>query len=467
MPADFVVVVPSGTHQKAAEKALIKDNMVNINGCDDQFYRYKCPQLVATCPNAHASKMVKMALVNIDDVSQSLQRPPSWLPNYIGYTWSAKAEYNKNKQPGENCFISGNYKAEVLNEVVTKFVEEWVLCPRCNNPELNMKVKKKKGGDGSIKFDCSACGYSGKQKKEIMASLPKMTAHIFNNPPSTDTGTQKIEAKQDEEERAAKEGGGGGEKKAKKKDETEEERAERKAREKEEKAARKAEKAAKKEAKKAEKEAKKAEKEAASPRAEPEPEPADAESEADSAREDRLAKMGDGSMTPREGSMTPRPGDAAPEETPAAKLAAAVEAEASADDLAALFATQSEGLDKTAAVSLLFTALCSSGWKPAFKMLKTHKKLIAATVSDEAAQTCVLGWMTEYVGAKIAADDSGKEGKALAKLLHSMYELDQLEEDVRAPFLPVLFPPSSCLCLCDGCRPLPPLLPFFVPLSLR
>ena len=36
-----------------------------------------------------------------------------------------------------------------------------------------------------------------------------------------------------------------------------------------------------------------------------------------------------------------------------------------------------------------------------------------------------------YGGAKIAADDSGKEGKALAKLLHSMYELDQLEEDVR------------------------------------
>ena len=59
-----------------------------------------------------------------------------------------------------------------------------------------MKVKNKKGGQGSIKFDCSACGYSGKQKKEIMVALPKMTQHIFNNPPSKDTGTQKIEAKQ-------------------------------------------------------------------------------------------------------------------------------------------------------------------------------------------------------------------------------------------------------------------------------
>lgn len=63
-----------------------------------------------------------------------------------------------------------------------------------------MKVKNKKGGQGTIKFDCSACGYSGKQKPEIMAALPKMTQHIFNNPPSADTGTQQIEAKQDAEE---------------------------------------------------------------------------------------------------------------------------------------------------------------------------------------------------------------------------------------------------------------------------
>ena len=68
------------------------------------------------------------------------------LPNYIGYTWSCKAEYNKNKPEGENCYVSGNYTAEALNEVVTKFVQEWILCPKCNNPELNMKVKAKKGG---------------------------------------------------------------------------------------------------------------------------------------------------------------------------------------------------------------------------------------------------------------------------------------------------------------------------------
>jgi translation initiation factor 2 beta subunit (eIF-2beta)/eIF-5 len=143
---DYVKVVPTGTQQAACAQALAKDQMVNINGSEDQFYRYKMPQLVCTVPNAHASKMVKTSLVNIEAVSTSLQRPPSYLPNYIGYTWSAKAEYNAKKNEGENCYVSGNYKAEELNEVVTKFVKEWVLCPKCNNPELNMKVKKKKGG---------------------------------------------------------------------------------------------------------------------------------------------------------------------------------------------------------------------------------------------------------------------------------------------------------------------------------
>ena len=77
MPADFVVVVPTGTQMGAVEKARLKENMVNINGSDDQFYRYKCPQLVCTVPNAHASKMVKTSICNIEDVSTSLQRPPS------------------------------------------------------------------------------------------------------------------------------------------------------------------------------------------------------------------------------------------------------------------------------------------------------------------------------------------------------------------------------------------------------
>ena len=77
MPAEFVVVVPTGTQSGAVEKARLKENMVNINGSDDQFYRYKCPQLVCTVPNAHASKMVKTSICNIEDVATSLQRPPS------------------------------------------------------------------------------------------------------------------------------------------------------------------------------------------------------------------------------------------------------------------------------------------------------------------------------------------------------------------------------------------------------
>jgi translation initiation factor 2 beta subunit (eIF-2beta)/eIF-5 len=212
MPAEYVLVVPTGTQSGACQRALAKDQMVNINGSEDQFYRYKMPQLVCTVPNAHASKMVKTSLCNIEKVSLSLQRPPScespvepptpivvgWsmttgtpltpyharadLPNFMGYTMSAKAEYNAKKTEGENCYVSGNYSTEDLNALVTKFIKEWVLCPKCNNPELNMKVKNKKGGQGSIGFDCSACGYSGKQKSEIMTGLPKMVRPAKRRP---------------------------------------------------------------------------------------------------------------------------------------------------------------------------------------------------------------------------------------------------------------------------------------------
>eukprot|EP01052_Picozoa_sp_SAG31_P006535 SAG31_NODE_301_length_18103_cov_13.772551_18_plen_199_part_00 len=50
--------------------------MVNINGSDDPFYRYKMPPLVCVVQNAGASKMVKTSLANVDAVGASLQRPP-------------------------------------------------------------------------------------------------------------------------------------------------------------------------------------------------------------------------------------------------------------------------------------------------------------------------------------------------------------------------------------------------------
>lgn len=204
MPVQFVVFAEAGQHQKLVEKAVRKDHMVNINGCDDQFYRYKMPQLVCTVLGAGASKMVKTLLANVDDVGKSLQRPPGYISNYIGYTISAKSEYDKKKVAGENCYISGHLKQEDLNPIVTQFIKDWVLCPKCTNPELNMTLKKKKRmEDSSIKFDCSACGYAGKQKKEIMTAQQKLCAYIFNNPPPI-SGTQEISSKQDLEEKAKK-----------------------------------------------------------------------------------------------------------------------------------------------------------------------------------------------------------------------------------------------------------------------
>ena len=335
------------------------------------------------------------------------------LPNYIGYTWSCKAEYNKKLPQGENCYISGNYTAEALNEVVTKFVQEWILCPKCKNPELNMKVKNKKGGQGTIKFDCSACGYSGKQKSEIMTGLPKMTQHIFNNPPSADTGTQQIEAKQDAEEdknkaeAKATEAAAKAAKKAAKANESEEDRAIRKA-------AEKAAKAEVKAAEKAEKEAKKASKKASSPRASDAAPP----------------------MTPRE----PEPAvDASVEVDQSVEVGAsaaggsfAVAAEASAEEVAAGFAAASEGLGAAASIGLLLGSIATGGWKPAFKLLKTHKKLVGSTIGGSAdAQASALAWLTAFAATAIAEDDSGKStaAKGAAKFLHTMYELDVLEEE--------------------------------------
>ncbi len=154
---------------------------------------------------------------------------------------------------------------------------------------------------------------------------------------------------------------------------------------------------------------------------EPEPEPA-VEGEAhpmtpaeagETSRQDRLAKLKEGSA--------------------ANKLEAAIAAEASAEDFATEFAAASDGLETADAVPLLFTALADAGWKTALKLLKTHKRLIAKTVGDDVgAQLAVLRWLSSYGANSIAGDDSSKgtAGKAVAKFLYTLYELDMVEEGV-------------------------------------
>jgi hypothetical protein len=105
-------------------------------------------------------------------------------------------------------------------------------------------------------------------------------------------------------------------------------------------------------------------------------------------------------------------------------LAAAVERGASVEDLTASFKPFASG---EGAVALLFDALAAAGFKAMIKSVKTYDALVKSACPDTVSQEMALEWLETFAAAKLV---DGENPKAVAKALHTMYELDQLGEEV-------------------------------------
>merc|ERR1711902_477604 len=74
---------------------------------------------------------------------------------------------------GERVVINGHHDTPVLQMLVDKFIEKYVVCVRCNLPEIDMVVKK-----GLIGATCRACGWNGE-----LDNRHKLATYILKNHP--------------------------------------------------------------------------------------------------------------------------------------------------------------------------------------------------------------------------------------------------------------------------------------------
>lgn len=52
--------------------------------------------------------------------------------------------------------VTGESDNIVILASLFRFIKKYVLCPKCNDPELKLRVNKKK----LIKADCKACSFN-------------------------------------------------------------------------------------------------------------------------------------------------------------------------------------------------------------------------------------------------------------------------------------------------------------------
>ena len=149
----------------------------------DPFYRYKMERLQSKIEGK--GNGIKTVIVNLSNVADQLARPPNYVIKYFGFELGAQTNIDPKD---DRWIINGAHEASKLQDHLDGFINKFVLCKDCKNPETVVNVK-----DGSISLDCKACG------KITQADMRhKLASFILKNQPKKgkkDKSTKKADRK--------------------------------------------------------------------------------------------------------------------------------------------------------------------------------------------------------------------------------------------------------------------------------
>lgn len=145
-------------------------SLVNIcRDNHDPFYRYKMPLL--QIKKEGRGNGVKTNVLNAEEVARALARPVSYVIKYFGFELGAQTAIDVKN---EKFIINGHHEQSHLQDVLDGFIQKFVLCPACNNPETVLEVTK----NDDLQRDCKACG-----KVTTVDPRLKLVTFVLKNPP--------------------------------------------------------------------------------------------------------------------------------------------------------------------------------------------------------------------------------------------------------------------------------------------
>jgi len=127
-------------------------NSVNIGGnSGDVFHRYKMPSIKTTYKNKNGGTTI---ITNLDAICKSLHRTSSQLDKY----YSKKLSSAVRTVSGEGMLIVGEHTTNKLQDILSQYVNEMVLCQSCKSPETEIVQKK------NTYMICRGCSYEHQLK---------------------------------------------------------------------------------------------------------------------------------------------------------------------------------------------------------------------------------------------------------------------------------------------------------------
>ncbi|WLF81170.1 eukaryotic translation initiation factor 5 [Lodderomyces elongisporus] len=121
---------------------------------------------------------IKTAIPNLGEVARALNRPPSYLVKFFGYELGAQTQIDR-------FLVNGAHDTSELQDSLDGFINKFVLCGSCKNPETEIVLK----GKDTLERDCKACG-----KVTIVDPKHKLYSYIVKNPPDNKKGKKSATA---------------------------------------------------------------------------------------------------------------------------------------------------------------------------------------------------------------------------------------------------------------------------------
>lgn len=121
---------------------------INPKKGDDKFYRYKMPRIQVKVEGK--GNGIKTVVVNLSTIAQSLARPGGHVIKWFALDLGAQTNMDP---PDDRWIINGAHDGETLQKSLFIFIEKYVLCDDCGNPETDLVIK-----DDIVRKDCKACG---------------------------------------------------------------------------------------------------------------------------------------------------------------------------------------------------------------------------------------------------------------------------------------------------------------------
>lgn len=129
---------------------------VDPQKADDLYYRYKMPSALTKIEGS--GNGIKTVFPNIHDICKVIKRPEEILLKFLGNALGAQSTYVK---ADDKFLVMGQHTQERVQELVFRFIEHYVLCRSCRNPETEVIINKQK-----VQLVCGACG----KKSDVSAT---------------------------------------------------------------------------------------------------------------------------------------------------------------------------------------------------------------------------------------------------------------------------------------------------------